>query len=364
MRGALVLVAALAGVGCDACRRTPKPDDGAGNATGKARAVAAAEIGDAATTDAGKRSNTLLGGERGLDHVGIAVKSLDEATRTYHELLGFDKPTEGKLPNGIRNVNYYFGDATYLETMVHYDRQKAAWLADFTDKREGALFGVLAAYSPEATAQYLKARGITMGEIYSGTIQTSGESAMPEERWKTFFLPEGQLAGNPLYFIAYPRASREDFLRKLGHRKVREIFRHPNTALGLRAVWIGVPDLAAASKQYEAIGLTRGRTFRDAELGADGQVFQAGLGEIWLLSPSAPEGASKIGAFLRERGGAAILGVTLAAGDVATASSLIQERTKTPMPTYEGVLGTSIRVPPQLTHGVWLEFAQQPGKPW
>jgi hypothetical protein len=33
------------------------------------------------------------------------------------------------------------------------------------------------------------------------------------------------------------------------------------------------------------------------------------------------------------------------------------------MPTYEGALGTSIRVPPRLTHGVWLELAQQVGKP-
>ena len=311
-----------------------------------------------AASDAGRptisteRAATLLGGERGLDHVGIAVKSLEDATHAYHNVLGFSRPIEGKLPNGLRNVNYYFADATYLETLVYWDRDKAPWVAAFTDKHSGALFAVLSAFSPEASAQFLATRGIKVGKPFSGTIQTAGEDAMPEEQWKTFFLPEGLLPGNPLYFISYRRAPRDEFLGKLEDPKARRMLQHKNTALGLRAVWFAVADLAAATRAYESIGLPRGRTFDDPALGADGQVFGAGAGEIWLLAPSSPEG--KVARFLRERGGPGIIGVTLEAGSVAQAARVIGESTGAPITTYDGLLGPSIRVPPELTLGVWI----------
>jgi len=341
----LAVCVLLTGQGCQGCHR---PAGVAGDA------AAETEAGAPATAE---RSATLLGGERGLDHVGIAVKNLDAATHTYHDVLGFNRPTEGKLPNGIRNVNYYFSDATYLETLVYWDRGKASWLANFTDKHSGGLFAVLSAFSPEASTEFLSARGIKVGAPHSGTIQTADEDAMPEEKWKTFFVPEGTLPGDPLYFIAYGRASRDEFLRKLDDPRARRMLSHRNTALGLRAVWFAVPDLAVASKAYDSIGLPRARAFSDVQLGADGQVFGAGLGEIWLVAPGSPDG--KVADFLRDRGGPGILGVTLAVGSVATAARVIEEGTGVPMPTYAGQLGTSIRVAPELTQGVWLEFAQQ-----
>ena len=342
----LALCILLTGQGCQGCHRPPP--GGAGDAAAETEAGTSAAAGQAAT---------LLGGERGLDHVGIAVKNLEAATHTYHDVLGFNRPAEGKLPNGLRNVNYYFSDATYLETLVYWDRGKAAWLANFTDKHSGALFAVLSAFSPEASTEFLSARGVKVGAPHSGTIQTAGEDAMPEEKWKTFFLPEGTLPGDPLYFISYVRDSRDEFLHKLNDPRARRMLSHRNTAVGVRAVWFAVPDLGAASKAYESIGLPRARAFSDPELGADGQAFGAGLGEIWLCAPSSTDG--KVADFLRERGGPGILGVTLAAGSVATAARVIEEGTGVPMPTYAGQLGTSIRVAPELTQGVWLEFTQQ-----
>jgi catechol 2,3-dioxygenase-like lactoylglutathione lyase family enzyme len=298
---------------------------------------------------------SLLGGERGLDHVGIAVKDLDAATHTYEDVLGFSRPQPGKLPNGIRNVNYYFADATYLETLVYWDRSKAAWLANFTDKHSGALFGVLSAYSPEATSEYLAKRGIVMGKVFSGTIQTGDEDAMPQEKWKTFFLPNGFLAGDPFYFISYTRGPRDAYLQQLRDPKARRLFLHRNTALGLRAVWLAVPNLVEAAKAYDALGMPRGNAFTDPALDAEGQVFVAGAGEIWLLAPRSPSGG--VVDFLRERGGPGILGVTLLAGSVPRAAQVIGEHLGTSLPTYAGLHGTSIRVPPEVTLGVWIEFA-------
>ncbi len=322
---------------------------------------------DAGLPEAGRPAVTaepgasLLGGERGLDHVGIAVKSLDEATHTYQDVLGFDRPIAGKLPNGIRNVNYYFADSTYLETLTYWDRGKAPAIAAFTDKHSGAFFAVLTAFSPETSAQFLATRAINVGKPFSGTIQTAGQDAMPEEQWKTFFLPQGLLPGDPLFFISYKRGPRDAFLGKLQDPETRRRIFHKNTALGLRAVWFAVADLGAASKAYESIGLPRGRTFNDPALGADGQVFGAGVGEIWLLAPGSAEG--KVAGFLRERGGPGIMGVTLEAGSVAQAARVIGERTGTPMTTFDGLLGPSIRVPPELAQGVWLEFAHRRAPP-
>jgi hypothetical protein len=172
-------------------------------------------------------------------------------------------------------------------------------------------------------------------------------------------LPAGLLPGpsGSLYFISYAREPRVEFLQKLEDPKLRRRFFHKNTALGLRAVWFAVPDLGAAHKAYESIGLVSERTFTEAELGADGEVFGAGAGAIRLLAPRSPDGA--VAAFLRERGQAGIMGVTLAAGRIETAAEVIGEGTGVRLPTYEGLLGKSLRVPPELTQGVWLEFTQQ-----
>lgn len=302
------------------------------------------------------RTATLLGGERGLDHIGIAVHDLPSATHTFHDLLGFSRPTEGHLPNGIDNVNYYFPDGTYLETMVAWDRARAPWLADFTDYHEGALFAVLSAFSVESTTAYLARRGIPIAATYGGTIQTAADTTMPRERWKTFFLDEGRLPGDPLFFIAYPRDDRDAFLKKLENRAVRRQLYHDNTALGLRAVWIAVPDLPSATRAYEALGLPRVRPFTDPQLAASGQILQAGEGQLWLLAPASQ--ASPIAAFLRERGRSAVLGLTLAAGSVPAAQRLLRDRTGRDLPIYDGALGKSLRVPPDRAHGAWLELAQ------
>jgi hypothetical protein len=297
-------------------------------------------------------SATLLGGERGLDHVGIGVKSLEDAAHVYQDTLGFGRPIEGRLPNGILNMNYYFGNATYLETLVYWDRKKAKWLADFTDKHEGGVFAVMSAFSPEDTKKYLAGRGIHVGDPISGTIQTGNEDAMPEEMWKTFYLDRGTLPGDPFFFIAYRRDGREEFLHKIEDPAVRAKFRHRNTALGLHAVWIAVEDLGATTATYEAIGLLKGRTFDDPALGAKCQALVAGIGEIWLMAPSSPE--SKVAKFLHERGESSILGVTIEVGSVGQAAKVIGQHLEAP--TYEGVFGQAIRVGPEVADGVWIEF--------
>ncbi len=341
--------------GCQ-CSGTKSSGGSAQPAASEAPPAPAAEA-SAAPAD---RASTLLGGERGLDHVGVGVKNLEDAARDYQDVLGFGRPIEGKLPNGIRNMNYYFGNATYLETLNTWDRSKAKWLADFTDKHEGGVFAVLSAFSQEDTKKFLAGKNIHVGDPISGTIQTGHEDAMPGELWKTFYLDRGTLPGNPFFFIAYGREGRDEFLHKIEDPAIRAKFRHKNTALGLHTVWIAVEDLAAATAAYEALGLSRGRAFDDPALGAKCQAIVAGIGEIWLMAPSSP--GSKVAEFLRERGAASILGVTIEVGSVGQAAKVIGPRLD--VPTYDGALGQAIRVGPEVAHGIWIEFTHsRPQRP-
>jgi catechol 2,3-dioxygenase-like lactoylglutathione lyase family enzyme len=340
------------GCHCPGEKPTDKPD----KLADKSEASAAAPNEEALGPTADLRS-TLLGGERGLDHVGVGVRSLEHAAHTYQEVLGFSRPIEGKLGNGLQNANYYFANATYLETIVAVDREKGKWIADFTDKHPGGVFAVLSVFSPEDTTKFLAARGIKAGSPIPGRIQTPDQDAAPEEQWKTFSLPQKLLPGDPFFFISYKREGqdgRDEFLRKIEQPEIKQRFRHKNTALGLRAVWLAVEDLGAATAAYESIGLAKGRTFDDAALGAKVQSFPAGIGEIWLMGKASADG--KIAAFLEERKGPGVLGVTIEVASVGQAARVIGQPPGVSAAPYEGALGQSIRVSPELAEGVWIEF--------
>ena len=84
--------------------------------------------------------------------------------------------------------------------------------------------------------------------------------------------------------------------------------------------------------------------------------MEAGAGEVWLLAPASKK--SPIHAFLHDRGLPGVIGATLLAGSVPAAAALIGGRTGHKLTPYSGQLGSSIRVPPELACGIWLEFAQ------
>lgn len=326
----LLLAAALAGVGCR-----------------DRRAAAPADLAPAAPS--------LLGGERGVDHVGLAVTDLRAAARTFQQRLGFERPIPGHLPNGIDNVNFYFEDATYLELLTCYDRQKADWLAWFLDRyTEGGNFVVLSVASAADTAAFLRGRGVPTEAPSAGSIEIQG--GRPGGTWRTLFFQRSPLPGSPLYFIEYPRDARADFLRKLEDREVRRLsFRHRNTAVGIRAVWLAVRDLEGAAAAYAAIGLERGPAVSVERLGARGVAFRAGLGQLLLLSPTAADGP--VAAFLGRRG-PGVLGMSIEVRDLAAAQRAVSEGTGRTLAAYAGPLGRSILVEPQDAHGAYLELFQ------
>jgi catechol 2,3-dioxygenase-like lactoylglutathione lyase family enzyme len=287
----------------------------------------------------------MLGGEHGLDHVGIAVRDLNAAKAIFHDGLGFGAMVSGKLANGIENLNYYFEDSTYLETLSGSDPAKA---------HEGVIFAALSIANPEGTTAYFSKRGIKLGQPIAGSIKTERETAS----WQTLFFDGPALPGNPFFFIAYSQPARDDNLGKLQAAvKSGKVYKHPNGALGIKAAWLAVPDLDAAVKQFEAAGMPAGASFTESRLGGIGRMIDAGQGKILLIAPAASDSA--VSNFLQQRGGPGLLGLSIEVSLLGVAQKFAARAAGKKMPAAAGALGQSIWIEPSVTHGAWLELFQR-----
>lgn len=309
-----------------------------------------------------RNPSSLLGGERGMDHVGIAVRDLEGARATFQNKLGFGGGQPGTLPNGLRNVNLYFGDTTYLELLTVTDERKNPWVAGFLQRHEkGAMFLVLCVFSYRETRAFLAGRGLSVGDPLPGRIEAAGLDKSGRPMWHTFFFKPSPLPGDPLYFIAYDRGIRSFILHKIKKPEVRRrAFSHPNTALGLKAAWVAVRDLVAAEGAYRSIGLPAGRRFELPALDATGLEVPAGEGAILLLQPRRRK--SPLARFVSRRG-EGIVGVSVEVERLETARALLAEKAGLKLSPDDGLFGRRVIVPAEAAHDVNVELFQRPDAP-
>lgn len=307
-----------------------------------------------------KASADLLGGERGLDHIGVVVDDLAKARAAYGK-LGFSKGQPGRLPNGIKNVNFYFGDSTYLELLTHYDAKKAAGVAGFVDKhRRGAMFFVLVAKSFQRASAFLRQVGVPVGPPIPGRIKSPGFSGK-RTMWHTYFFAKPKpLPGDPFFFITYRPSLRRFLLRKLQDPKIRQkSFAQANTAEGTLAVYLVSKSLDKTRAVYRKIQLGQQRDVVSERLGAKGVSVQAGAGYIVLLDANAKVATAKgiVPAFADKRGDGAIIGLTIKVADLAKAKAIVDKGLGKKHVVGDGLFGKSFWVAPKDAFGVWLEFA-------
>ncbi|MBI5544667.1 MAG: VOC family protein [Deltaproteobacteria bacterium] len=338
---ALTLAAALS-----ACKKPEAPP--APPALPKAKAVAPAQA------LVKHEPDTLLGGELGLDHIGVAVRDLELAQRVYGETLGFGAPQAGTLPNGLKNVNYYFADGGYIELMTFWDKEKADWLAAVLEKTEGANFVLLSVFDIEETRAFLEKRSFAMGTTMPGRIDKPGAPAGTEALWSTlFFKPPLPLPGGRVGFIAYRRDQREKSLEQIARTRLAKRSPHANTAKRMQAIWMLVRDLEAARKAYGEAGLPERRQYDDPRLGAKVQELSAGQGTILLVQPTDPKGQA---ARFLERRGECLAGVSIEVLSLEKSHELLRKRTGQELPRYDGPYGKSFLLPPELTFDLWMEM--------
>ncbi len=298
--------------------------------------------------------NSLLGGGRGVDHLVVAVRNLAASRNDYARALGFTMSKGGRHPGGTENSVARFEDRSYLELLGCYDRSKAAGVAAFLEKREGAMSLGLGISSANETSAFLKARGCET-EIGSGTITLEGTDETPPVLWRWVGLKEGSKISDYIFFIEYT-PEREAFRKKHPEHYGVSGTVHANTAVKIGSVWMAVNDVDEATRHFESIGFPAKREVSFSQMDAKGREIEAGQGTILLLSPWMPMG--RTGSFLAKRG-EGIVGLGLQVKNLATAQRILEEYRGEELRRYDGVYGESLLVPPELTHGVWLELSHQ-----
>jgi catechol 2,3-dioxygenase-like lactoylglutathione lyase family enzyme len=293
---------------------------------------------------------------QGVDHVGIAIRDFKKIRDDYERVLGF-KIKEATQPNGWPQAAILFEDFTYLEFQPIVALPWIAKKFDYTDgysgfaeKYEGAVFLGLATSSSKYAADHLKARNF---QAYLNVEEAPGFYNLVEISHE----PSGEKQAFPLaiFFIEYVFDPGRP--ARAAARLEQGLMTHPNTARRLYSVWFAVRDLKTSVQNLQDAGLEPGETRKAKFLGAKGRAVKAGNGCLLLLQSIDKNGV--LAKFLSDRHDGEIIGVSVEVSDVEKARSLIESRSGQKLDPYEGFYGRSILIPPDMTHGVWLEMFQR-----
>jgi catechol 2,3-dioxygenase-like lactoylglutathione lyase family enzyme len=269
-----------------------------------------------------------------LEHVVIAVRDLAVATTSY-ERLGFTVTPGGSHPSGGTTGNgVFFANGTYLELLTFYDREKAADLAKFLEQREGPRSIGVEVPSAVAIGDSLRAAGIEGTEPEKGKWEAS--SPVTKE-WLTID-PKPALPGN-IFFVDYLRASQL----------------HPNTATGIRSVWVMVKTLQEATHTFERLGFSVGKQISAPRFGAVVQEVTLGKASLMLMMAKEKRTESRSH---EHTAGSGIVCLSIMVQDLEAARAVIQARTGLTLEVYKGIYGNSVSIPADLTHGIAIEFVQ------
>jgi hypothetical protein len=269
-----------------------------------------------------------------LEHLVIAVRDLAVATASY-ERLGFTVTPGGSHPSGgTTGSGIFFSNGTYLELLTFYDREKAADLAKFLEKQEGPRSIAVEVSSAAAIRDSLLEAGI------EGTEPTKGkwESSSPARKeWLTID-PKPALPGS-IFFIDYLGASQS----------------HPNTATGIRSVWVMVKTLEETTHTFERLGFSVGKQIQEPRLGNVVQEVTMGKASLMLMMAK-KEGIESHAD--EDTAGSGIVCLSIMVEDLEATRAVVKARIGQTLEIYKGIYGNSVSIPANLTHGIAIEFVQ------
>jgi len=177
---------------------------------------------------------------------------------------------------------------------------------------------------------------------------------LPPPMWYTVSTTDKPAAGKkgfniPIFWIEQVSAERREKRRAAG------LMDHPNTAMGIHAVWFAVRDTEALLRTLRDAGFEAGE-FREAKfLSAHGREVKTGQGVLLLLESSDKNGL--LTKFLSDHD-EDIVGLSIEVADLGKARQMAESGMGRKLETYKGSYGTSFLLPPEVTHGVWLEMFQ------
>jgi catechol 2,3-dioxygenase-like lactoylglutathione lyase family enzyme len=316
----------------------------------------------------------LLGNGIGIDHVVLVVSDLEAARDYYVDVLGFRMETVaagGRHPTGTRNVGAYFPDISYLELLAIDDRDLVAvhrpHYIRFTEQfGSGVRFYALSTSSAADTHSVLTQRGLGVNPPAPGTLQREGRTEQSDEPrwWIVSFTADEPPADRP-FFIEYTNRPYDLITDEWdeGYAEIREedFYAHTNTALGVKAVLVAVPDLAASREAHRQMGLELLAPSSPNEADRLAR-FKVRRHEVILVSAAHDPLAA---AFVSERG-AGVMEIQIEVADLPAARAVLDAGL--PPGTIEETGPEMLTVPAGHAYGVRLSFVQEtpdrrPGAP-
>jgi catechol 2,3-dioxygenase-like lactoylglutathione lyase family enzyme len=243
---------------------------------------------------------TAAGGTIGLDHIPIAVANLEQAADRY-KALGFALKPGRPHGNGIRNQHVKFTDGTELELITAPEARDALTNKYRRHIAAGDGPAFLALYAPGRTRP--------------------ADNAVPD------------------YIFFGPRNS--------SPTDRPEHFAHPNGAESLIAVWLAGDDLTGERQLLTGMGARMSDEDVRVPDALKTPVARLSAGAVVLLP-----GRRQLVP------GRPIVGATLRVKSVAAAQAVIAAGPAGALTVVSGRGYSSIFLPPDQTHGLWLELRE------
>jgi len=270
-----------------------------------------------------KRSSPVNSFIIGIDHIPIAVRNLDSAANFY-KALGFSLKPGRYHPNGIRNQHVKFKDGTELELITAsqpLDTLSAKYCQHLKEGEGPAFLGL-----------FTKNMGEVAKQLEAGH-------------------KDHERNGNA--YINFPASSLFHMLffgsRNLSPTDKPEHFVHTNSADKLIGVWLATNNNASFVDLFKTVGIItrQGKTYFPFST-INTQFATLKEGEIILLPakyqivPNHP-----------------IIGATVQIKSMDMLKAALQKAGIKIPAIVKGKNGAiSLFLPPDLTHGIWLEFRQ------
>jgi len=252
----------------------------------------------------------------GLDHVIILVNDLDAAASRYRA-MGFALKPGRPHDNGIRNQHVKFEDGTELEllTAPEANDQLTTQYRRYLAQGDGPAHVVL--YAPDADALAGRIVGGEFGAARDGLIR----------------FPIGHRL-RPILFGGRNKSPTDR----------PEHFAHPNSAYSLTRAWLALDDAAPELKLFAAVGGSVSEEEVQVPEPVRLRAVTFGADRVLLLPGS------------RQRlPGRPVVGASVVVKALSDVHRQLQASGLKPA----AVTGSSILLPPEHTHGIWLEFRER-----
>lgn len=239
---------------------------------------------------------------RGLDHIPLAVKDLEQSQADF-EALGFVLKPGRPHANGLRNTHAKFPDGTEIELITALSASDAlsSDYLEWLQQGDGPAFLGFFAPNPKALEERLALQNLSLKRVFFSRRQHS-----PTDR--------------------------------------PEHFAHPNTAFALSGIWLAGAE--AERRLLPLLGAKPAEKPSCSPFGADAAAYSLPEARVVFLPAKVQlvPGRSIVGATLTVRNLQAVRHV-LAANQVAFEQP-------------PGCDDRSLWVGPRAAHGLWLEFHQ------